>query len=135
MYADKTSLSIISIDNNGCETSFFTNRDFILNGSPERFLSEQISAENFRLRSSHAEYSSGFHVAGDPTLIVVLSGILRIELRSGKYHDFAKGEMFIANDFLAEGVEFDDTLHGHRAEVVGEQELKALHLKLEKREI
>ena len=133
MNTDKISLSIISIDNNGGETSFFTNQDFILNGSPERFLSEQISAENFRLRNSHAKYSSDFHVAGDPTLIVILNGILRIELRSGKYHDFATGEMFIANDYLAEGVEFDNTLHGHRAEVIGDQELRALHLKLAKR--
>ena len=38
-----------------------------MNGSPARFLSEQISAENFRLRNSHAKYSSDFHVAGDPT--------------------------------------------------------------------
>ena len=135
MNTDKTTLSILSIDNNGNEASFFSNREFTLNGSPERFLSEQISAENFRLRTSYAQYSSDFHVAGDPTLILVLTGILRIELRSGKYQDFTAGEMFIANDYLTADVEFNETLHGHRAEVVGAQELKALHLKLEKRAI
>ena len=135
MNTDKTTLSILSIDNNGNEASFFSNREFTLNGSPERFLSEQVSAENFRLRTSHAQYSSDFHVAGDPTLILVLTGILRIELRSGKYQDFTAGEMFIANDYLTADVEFNETLHGHRAEVVGTQELKALHLKLEKRAI
>ena len=135
MNTDKTTLSILSIDNNGNEASFFSNREFTLNGSPERFLSEQISAENFRLRTSYAQYSSDFHVAGDPTLILVLTGILRIELRSGKYQDFTAGEMFIANDYLTADVEFNETLHGHRAEVVGTQELKALHLKLEKRAI
>ena len=135
MNTDKTTLSIPSIDNNGNEASFFSNREFTLNGSPERFLSEQISAENFRLRTSYAQYSSDFHVAGDPTLILVLTGILRIELRSGKYQDFTAGEMFIANDYLTADVEFNETLHGHRAEVVGAQELKALHLKLEKRAI
>jgi len=112
MNTDKTTLSILSIDNNGNEASFFSNREFTLNGSPERFLS-----------------------AGDPTLILVLTGILRIELRSGKYQDFTAGEMFIANDYLTADVEFNETLHGHRAEVVGAQELKALHLKLEKRAI
>ena len=41
--------------------------------------------------------------------------------------------MFIANDYLKPGIEFNKNLHGHRAQVVNNQALKALHLKLEKR--
>lgn len=133
MSAQQSQFTIISIENNGSDASYFSEQQFELNGSPERFLSEQISAENFRLRTSYQDYASGFHVAGDKTLLIILSGTLRIQLKNGESKDFAKGEMFIANDFLKKDIEFNDELHGHRAEVIGEEELKALHLKLEKR--
>ena len=133
MSKKNSNTSIISIDNNGFERSRFSHRDIQLHGSTERFLSNQINAENFRLRTSDSSYSSNWHIAGDPTLLVILSGTLRIELRSGESLEFSAGELFIANDYLKQNIEFDDKVHGHRAEVLGTQEFSALHIKLEKR--
>jgi len=121
------------VSNDGDGLSVFTVREVALHGSSERMLSDQIPALNFRLRESDATYSSDFHVAGDPTLLVILSGTVRIELRNGEYRDFSTGEMFVAQDYLTKGVVFDDMLHGHRAEVVGGEALSVLHFKLEKR--
>ena len=69
-------------------------------------------------------------MAGDPTLLVILKGIVRIELRNGDTKDFSAGEMFIAEDYLLPDVVFDNAIHGHRAEVVGEEDISVLHLKL-----
>ena len=124
---------ITTISNDGHKASFFALREFELDGDSQRMLSAQIPAVNFRLRSSDSSYSSGWHVAGDPTLLVILSGVFRVELRGGKAQDFTAGEMFIAEDFLTPGIDFNDSIHGHRAEVVGEAPASVLHLKLEKR--
>ncbi len=93
-------------------------------------LTEQIPAKNLRLRQSAAGYSSDWHVAGDPTLIIIQQGILRIILRDYSYRDFAASTAFIAQDYLPEGIVFDAEWHGHRAEVIGEQALHAIHIKL-----
>lgn len=127
------SIKITCISNNGDGASFFDSREVQLNGDDNRRLSEQISAENFRLRTSGSAYSSSWHVAGDPTLLVMLNGRFKVELRNGESKTFSAGEMFIAQDYLPAGIEFDDTLHGHRAEVIGGDELRMLHLKLDKR--
>jgi hypothetical protein len=124
---------ISCVHNDGRGRSVFSHREVELAGSAERMLSEQVSAVNFRLRTSDASYASSFHVAGDPTLLIILSGTLRIVLRDGDSCDFSAGEMFVAEDYLAEGETFDDNIHGHRAEVVGGSPLSALHLKLERR--
>ncbi|MGH1540301.1 MAG: hypothetical protein ACRBHB_07755 [Arenicella sp.] len=124
---------IPSIQNKGQGESIFSTRTVDLQGTQERLLSEQIPALNFRLRQSDANYSSDFHVAGDPTLLIILQGTLRVELRNGESREFSAGEMFIAEDYLSVGVDFNDAVHGHRAEVVGNKALSALHLKLEKR--
>lgn len=102
-------------------------------GDDNRQLSEQIDAVNFRVRTSPAGYYSDFHVAGDPTLLVLLSGIIRITLASGSYKEFKTGDMFVAQDYLQDDHEFRSGFHGHKAQVLGSAELKALHLKLEKR--
>ena len=133
MTKETSLVKITSIENLGKEVSFFSEREVVLSGSPERFLSDQISAENFRLRTSDSHYSSTWHVAGDSTLLIILTGTVRIELRSGETRDFKPGEMFIASDFLDKDTVFDDTTHGHRAEVIGDDKLTAIHLKLEKR--
>jgi hypothetical protein len=62
-----------------------------------------------------------------------LAGTLRIELRSGETCEFSLGEMFVAEDYLAVGVQFDSVQHGHRAVVVGDELLSVIHIKLEKR--
>lgn len=128
-----TTQIIPTVTNDGRGTSFFSSKEITLNGSSERYLSDQIAAVNFRLRESDSTYASSWHVAGDPTLLIILSGTIRIELRNGDCQEFSVGEMFIAEDYLAVSATFDDALHGHRAEVVGNEKLSVLHLKLEKR--
>lgn len=124
---------IPSVTNNGSGLSTFSTRTINLEGTEARLLSEQISALNFRLRKSNHSYSSDFHVAGDPTLLIVLAGTLKVELRNGDSQTFSKGEMFIAEDYLDSNTVFDATTHGHRAKVIGGKEFSALHLKLDKR--
>jgi len=94
-------------------------------------LSDQQSALNFRLRSSEAGYQSTWHVAGDPTLLIILSGTIEIELRDGSAKQFSSGDMFVARDYLKSSEQFNERL-GHRAKVIGSDALSALHLKLSK---
>ena len=126
-------ITVCTVSSNGIEASYFGERAVTLNGDEQRQLSNQIDAVNFRLRTSGAEYQSGWHVAGDPTLLIMLSGAIEIELRNGQKKQFCTGEMFIAEDFLKQGVEFDDRQHGHRARVINEEDIRVLHLKLSKR--
>ncbi len=93
-------------------------------------LSPRIDCSSLRLRQSEPGYRSDWHVAGDATLILVRHGTLRLTLRDGSTRDFQPGDAFIAADRLREGESFDPTLHGHRAEVVGNQILEAVHIKL-----
>lgn len=127
-----THKNIISVTSDGDGPSRFSIRKIDLNGDDSWSLSEQQSALNFRLRSSAAGYNSTWHVAGDPTLLIITSGAIEIQIRSGETHLFEAGDMFIAEDFLIVNTEFSD-IHGHRAKVVGQQTLQALHLKLKKR--
>ena len=128
-----TTISCSRVINDGYGESFFSEREVALSGNDERMLSEQIAAVNFRLRDSSSNYKSGWHVAHDPTLLIVLTGCIQIELRNGTTKKFTAGEMFIAEDYLKDDVDFDDEKHGHRAQVLGEQRLTVLHLKLNKR--
>lgn len=94
------------------------------------FITDRINALNFRHRVSEPGYFSSWHVAGDPTLIIVRTGILRITLRNGDYRDFMAGDMFIAQDYLQVNETFDQEIHGHTAELIGKEALFALHIKL-----
>lgn len=123
--------TITTVTNDGAGISEFSSRDIQMNGDERWLLSDQQGSVNFRLRSSHASYKSDWHVAGDPTLLIILRGELEIELRSGCSRRFASGEMFIAEDFLLPSIKFSNT-HGHRATVVSSKHLEALHLKLER---
>jgi hypothetical protein len=124
-------IEIPCVSNDGKGSSVFSKRTIELTGDKNRSLSEQINAVNLRLRNSDSNYSSDYHVAGDPTLLIILSGIVKIELRNGDYQRFSSGEMFIAQDYLEESISFDNQIHGHRAEVIGDSELNVVHLKLE----
>ena len=93
-------------------------------------ISPRIDCSSLRLRTSEPGYTADWHVAGDPTLIVVQAGQLRLSLRDGSERTFSAGEAFIAADNVPEEQVFDDTLHGHRAEVVGHETLHAVHIKL-----
>ncbi len=93
-------------------------------------LTDRINALNFRLRESSPGYKTDWHIAGDPTLIIVQQGTLRISLQNGESQDFSSGDMFIAKDYLPQGIDLDKTKHGHRAEVIGEQVFRVVHIKL-----
>jgi hypothetical protein len=123
---------IPSVTNDGYGKSVFGTREIELSGLSNWMLSEQQSALNFRLRSSTNPYQSDWHLAGDPTLLIILTGVIEIQLRDGSSQQFAAGDLFIAEDYLIDGVVFDDS-HGHCAQVIGQEVLEALHLKLDKR--
>lgn len=94
------------------------------------FITDRMDALNFRHRVSEPGYFSSWHVAGDPTLIIIRSGILRITLRNGDHRDFTAGDLFVAQDRLQVNEVFDQNIHGHSAKLVGDQALFAVHIKL-----
>jgi len=110
--------------------SMFSDMHYSVQDYNGLFITDRIDALNFRHRASEPGYFSSWHVAGDPTLIIIRSGILRMTLRSGEYRDFSAGDMFIAQDHLQLGEEFDDEVHGHTAELIGDETLLAVHIKL-----
>lgn len=123
---------IPSVTNDGYGRSVFGIREIELSGASNWMLSEQQAALNFRLRSSTSPYQSDWHIAGDPTLLIILTGVIEIQLRDGSAQRFSSGDLFVAEDYLIDGVVFDES-HGHLARVIGQEQLQALHLKLEKR--
>lgn len=126
-------ISVPTISNDGQGASYFSAREIALSGEITRQLSDQIAAVNFRLRRSE-NYRADYHVAGDPTLLIVLSGTMRIALPSGETREFSKGDMYIAEDYLTAETAFETGLHGHRAETLGEEPYHAMHLKLARRD-
>ena len=111
--------------------SIFSENSFEKTARNGMLISDRIPAQNFRIRESMPGYCTDWHLAGDPTLIIIQKGILRISLQNGIYKDFKSGDMFIAADNLPENIVFDPNIHGHRAEVIGDEPLLALHIKLE----
>jgi hypothetical protein len=112
------------------QRSYFIDQQYSLEDYNGMFISTRQKALNFRHRISEPGYFSNWHVAGDPTLIVVRCGILRIGLRDASYRDFGAGDAFVAQDKLADNMDFNVNIHGHTAQVIGDQPLMALHLKL-----
>ncbi len=133
MEPQETLFEIPTVSNDGKGASVFAQRSIELHGDEQRMLSEQIQAVNFRLRKSNHHYSADWHIAGDPTLLIMLQGTVRISLRNMRYQDFSAGQLFVAEDYLLPEVVFDNSLHGHRAEVIGTEPISVLHLKLERR--
>ena len=126
-------ITVPTITNDGEGASYFSTREIELNGDAACQLSDQIEAVNFRLRRS-VGYRAEAHVAGDPTLLIVLSGTMRIELPSGEHRDFSKGDMYIAEDYLTPYTAFESGRHGHSARTLGDEPYEALHLKLARRD-
>ena len=93
-------------------------------------LSPRIGCSSLRLRRSEPGYTADWHVAGDPTLIVIRSGRVRLVLRDGSERVFGAGDAFVAADDVPGTKAFDPGLHGHRAEVVGGEAFEAIHIKL-----
>jgi hypothetical protein len=127
---DQQTLSVPILCNQKQDHSYFTNQLYSLDDYNGLLISPRQDALNFRHRISNPGYFSDWHVAGDPTLIIIRSGILRIGLRDNSYRDFAAGDVFIAQDKLVDNIDFDNSIHGHTAQVIGDQQLIALHLKL-----
>jgi len=125
---DKLTIPLITIDAD--RISIFSEKTVRLSARGGMNISDQLPTLSCRLRSSAASYSSDWHVAGDPTLIIIQQGTLRVYLQDTSYKDFSAGDQFIAQDALPEGVTFDSKQHGHRAEVIGSQDLQAVHVKL-----
>lgn len=123
------SIPCLTINNKG--VSIFTEKAFSQTDRNGMWLTEQIAAKNFRIRTSAVGYQTHWHVAGDATLIIIQAGILKITLQNMEVKEFVAGTMFIAADFLPEHKEFDNTLHGHKATVIGHQDLLAIHIKLD----
>ncbi len=121
-------IDTITVDENS--RSAFSSTELPQTSRGELWISEQQACLNLRYRSSPPSYESDWHVAGDPTLIIVSTGCLEIELRDGSRKRFSAGEKFIAGDALPPHLEFDSTQHGHRARVIGEDEFTAVHIKL-----
>lgn len=112
-------------------SSVFIDETLTLEDYNGLFITPRIDALNFRHRFSHPGYFSNWHVAGDPTLIIIRSGTLRIGLRDGSYRDFSIGDMFVAKDRLQQDELFNEQTHGHTAAVIGNESLLAIHIKLE----
>ena len=126
--AEQHTLPALLTDDDG--STVWSQRDWPNEARGGMQLSPRIDCSSLRLRSSEPGYAADWHVAGDPTLIIIRSGTLRLILRDGSSRDFGPGDAFIAADDVPIGQPFDDTLHGHRAEVVGEETLQAIHIKL-----
>lgn len=122
-------IPIITTNENGI--TIFSTIDFSVQQRGGMFLTDQIGAKNFRIRSSAIGYKTDFHLAGDATLIIIQKGSLKIELQNGESQIFKTGDCFIAQDNLPNHIEFNNQIHGHKASVIGEESLQAIHIKLD----
>jgi hypothetical protein len=127
---DQPTLNVPILCNVKTPHSYFIDQQYHLADYNGLFISPRQEALNFRHRISEPGYFSNWHMAGDPTLIIIRSGMLRSGLRDASYRDFTAGDVFIAQDKLADNMDFDSQVHGHTARVIGDQQLLALHLKL-----
>ena len=121
---------ITTITSNENGISIFLDSVFEVEKRGGLFLTNQIQSKNFRIRKSDVGYSTDFHLAGDVTFITILKGALKIELQNGESKIFNVGESFIAQDNLPENSVFNNKIHGHKASVVGNETLQAIHIKL-----
>ena len=121
---------VTTITTNDTGISIFSEIDFEVYQLGGMFLTEQIASKNFRIRKSDIGYSTDFHLAGDPTFIIIQKGSLKIELQNGDFKTFTSGDSFIAKDNLLATEVFDNKIHGHKASVIGNEPLQAIHIKL-----
>lgn len=110
--------------------SIWADRHWPIEARGGMLLSPRIDCTSLRLRQSDPGYTADWHVAGDPTLIVVRSGRLRLHLQDASERDFGPGQAFVAADNVPKGQIFDPALHGHRAEVIGDEPFESIHIKL-----
>jgi len=121
-------ITIITTDSD--HRSVFVKKTLDISARGGMNITDQLPSLSCRLRTSTADYRSDWHLAGDPTLILIQQGTLRIYLQDNHFQDFSVGDYFVAQDTLPKSIEFDPSRHGHRAEVLGKQDLRAVHVKL-----
>ena len=126
--SDSIIITQITTDTNGI--SVFSETEFSMQSRGGMFLTNPIGAKNFRIRKSAVGYTTDFHLSGDATFILIQKGSLKIELQNGGAKIFTVGDCFIANDNLLDNTLFDSKIHGHKATVVGNEDLLAIHIKL-----
>jgi hypothetical protein len=124
------SILITQITTNTNGISVFSELEFAMQARGGMFLTDPIGAKNFRIRKSVVGYETDFHLSGDATFILIQKGSLKIELQNGESKIFNAGNSFIANDNLPDNNLFDSKIHGHKASVVGNEDLLAIHIKL-----
>ena len=122
-------LSIPILCNETTIHSYFIEQQYCLDDYNDLFISSRQTALSFHHRVSELEYFSDWHVSGDPTLILIHAGILRIGLQDESYHNFSVSDVFIVQDMLPVNTFFDNNIHRHKAQVIGNQQLIVLHLK------
>lgn len=127
MQNNKIEIPVIAVDENFC--SVFKTSSLSLSDFNGMFISERQQSLNFRHRMSKPGYKSDWHVAGDPTLIIIRQGKLELTLRNQQSKTFSTGDQFIAADYLPANIQFSSK-HGHRAQVLGQEQFLALHIKL-----
>jgi hypothetical protein len=126
----KSPFKITSITTNSTGISIFSEEEFPVEDRKGMFLTDQIPAKNFRIRRSTVGYETPFHLSGDATFITILKGSLKIELQNGDYKIFSCGDSFIAKDNISDTSLFNNQIHGHKASVIGNEALHAIHIKL-----
>jgi len=93
-----SSVSVITICNDDDHQSIFSTSTLPQTAHGDMWISDQQTCLNFRYRSSPQGYESDWHVAGDPTLIIISTGCIELELRDGTKKLFIAGQKFIARD-------------------------------------
>lgn len=121
------SIPILTVNSKG--ESVFKALILSLNDYNGMFISDRQEALNFRHRWSAVGYESNWHLAGDPTLIIVQQGSIELRLKNGEAKIFSVGEQFVAADYLPEALDKSENA-GHKARVIGNNDFSALHIKL-----
>lgn len=98
-------------------------------GKPQSELTSLMSSGGYQFRHSPVGFRSEFHVTTTPQWVFILNGNMKIGLRDGSYRIFGKGEYFYSNDVLREGESFDENVHGHNSELIGDKPLITLFLR------
>ncbi len=123
-------LPFLTNDSDG--PSYFSDKELSENDYAGMMITPRVDSLNLRFRRSEPGYTAQWHVAGDPTLIIIRQGTLRIGLRDGSSRDFHSGDQFVAQDILSDHCLLNDA-HGHNAKVIGDEVLLAVHVKLAQR--
>ena len=92
-------------------------------GSPAARLSPLAQGSGHQFRMSPVGFRSQFHCTTTPQWLIVLQGAMEIGLQDGNSRVFKAGQCFYSNDTLPLGSTFDEKLHGHNSQQVGDEPL------------